>query len=99
MDVFIESDTPFSKFGGRGGTEMETGHTLICDNTCFSNDVQSRYWDNGDLNVPPAKSDGRTVMTSDFIDPIGGFMQYDDSIWSNLKVMFNLNLIKREYAL
>ena len=51
-----------------------------------SNDVQPRHWDNGDLNFPPAKSQGRTVMTSDFIDPIGGFVQYNDEIWDQMKV-------------
>ena len=25
-------------------------------------------------------------MTSDFIDPIGGFVQYNDEIWDQMKV-------------
>ena len=52
----------------------------------YSNDVQSRYWDNGELNFPPSKSQGRTVMTSDFLEPISGFLEYQDVIWAELKV-------------
>ena len=50
-----------------------------------SNDVQSRYWDNGELNFPPSKSQGRTVMTADFLEPISGFLEYKDDVWSELK--------------
>ena len=49
-----------------------------------SNDVQARHWDDGHMNFPPAKSQGRTVMTSDFVDPIGGFVQYSDEVWSGM---------------
>ena len=52
----------------------------------FSNDIQNRYWNNGDLNFPPAKSQGRTVMTSDFIEPIGGIIEYDETSWKIMKV-------------
>ena len=51
-----------------------------------SNDVQTRYWDNGELNFPPSKSQGRTVMTSDFVEPIGGVLEYNDAIWAEMKV-------------
>ena len=52
-----------------------------------SNDVQARHWDNGDLNFPPSKSQGRTVMSSDFIDSVAGFLEYKDSVWDELKVL------------
>ena len=55
-------------------------------NVLFSNDVQNRHWDNGEMNFPPAKSQGRTVMTSDFVEPVWGFMQYNDTVWSSMKV-------------
>ena len=38
------------------------------------------------LIFPPAKSQGRTVMTSDFVEPVWGFMQYNDAVWSSMKV-------------
>ena len=52
-----------------------------------SNDVQDRHWDNGDLNFPPSKSQRRTVMTSDFVDSVSGFLEYKDSVWNELKVL------------
>ena len=58
----------------------------IVDALFFSNDVQPRYWDNGDLNFPPAKSQGRTVMSSDFVEPITGFVQYSEIVWTAMKV-------------
>ena len=41
----------------------------------------SRYWDNGTGNFPPPKSNGSTVMTSDFFTEEGGNLAYDDATW------------------
>ena len=49
-----------------------------------SNDVQARHWDDGNMNFPPSKSQGRTVMTSDFVEPIGGFLEYSEEVWSDM---------------
>ena len=47
------------------------------------------------MNFPPHKSQGRTVMTSDFIDVVDGFLEYDDEAWSEVK---NLEEMKEEIA-
>ena len=76
---------------------MQRLENVIC---LFSNDIQKRYWDDGTSNVPPAKSQGRTGMTSDFIDPISGFVEIKEEIWDVLKVKlvytFSLTLIWKE---
>ncbi|EEQ99708.1 hypothetical protein Pmar_PMAR010971 [Perkinsus marinus ATCC 50983] len=43
-----------------------------------SNDVQRRYWSDGSFVALPTKSMGRTVMTSDFLSEIYGFIKYSD---------------------
>ena len=67
--------------------DMDKPYILISQDEKIhhSNDVQTRYWDNGELNFPPSKSQGRTVMTSDFLEPIGGFLEYNDDIWAEMK--------------
>ena len=37
------------------------------------------------MNFPPHKSQGRTVMTSDFIDVMGGFLEYTEDSWNKIK--------------
>ena len=37
------------------------------------------------MNKPPNKSQGRTVMTSDFIDVLDGVLRYNDEVWEELK--------------
>ncbi|KAF4738156.1 hypothetical protein FOZ62_009129, partial [Perkinsus olseni] len=43
-----------------------------------SNDVQKRYWSNGEFTAPFHKGSGRTVMTSDFMSEIFGFIKYSE---------------------
>ena len=33
----------------------------------------------------PVKSDGRTVMTSDFVTVVDGIVRYNDEVWETLK--------------
>ncbi|KAF4710226.1 hypothetical protein FOZ63_005897 [Perkinsus olseni] len=44
-----------------------------------SNDQQKRYWSDGFNAVLPKKSQGRTVMTSDFLSEVFGFIRFAES--------------------
>jgi hypothetical protein len=37
------------------------------------------------MNKPPNKSQGRSVMTSDFVEPLGGVVRYNDEVWDEIK--------------
>ena len=37
------------------------------------------------MNYLPVKSAGRTVMTSDFVNVLDGFVRYKDDVWEELK--------------
>ena len=37
------------------------------------------------MNFPPPKSQGRTVMTSDFVTILDGFLSYKEDVWNSLK--------------
>ena len=37
------------------------------------------------MNFLPVKSDGRTVMTSDFVTVLGGILRYSDEAWEVAK--------------
>ena len=37
------------------------------------------------MNFPPPKSQGRTVMTSDFTTILDGFLKYSDKSWESVK--------------
>jgi hypothetical protein len=37
------------------------------------------------MNYPPHKSQGRTVMTSDYVDVLHGVLRYDDEAWERVK--------------
>ena len=37
------------------------------------------------MNFPPPKSQGRTVMTSDFATILDGFLQYNNKAWEKIK--------------
>ncbi|KAF4646486.1 hypothetical protein FOZ61_005762, partial [Perkinsus olseni] len=41
-----------------------------------SNDQQKRYWSDGTNTVLPKKSQGRTIMTSDFLSEVFGFVKF-----------------------
>ncbi|KAF4695818.1 hypothetical protein FOZ60_003414 [Perkinsus olseni] len=41
-----------------------------------SNDVQRRYWSDKSFSKLPTKSQGRTIMTSDFLSEVYGFIKY-----------------------
>ncbi|KAF4648088.1 hypothetical protein FOL46_003355, partial [Perkinsus olseni] len=43
-----------------------------------SNDQQKRYWSDGTNTVLPKKSQGRTIMTSDFLSEVFGFVKFSD---------------------
>ncbi|KAF4701499.1 hypothetical protein FOZ62_000378, partial [Perkinsus olseni] len=43
-----------------------------------SNDQQKRYWSDGTNTVLPKKSQGRTIMTSDFLSEVFGFIKFSD---------------------
>ena len=38
------------------------------------------------MNFPPPKSQGRTVMTSDFVTILDGFLSFKDDSWNSLKL-------------
>ena len=80
MGVAGKSEIPFIY------AKLEFSFAVLNLTNIFSNDVQSRHWADGDMNFPPSKSQGRTVMTSDFMEPVNGFLQYDSLIWNELKV-------------
>ena len=44
-----------------------------------------RAWADDSMNFPPNKSQGRTVMTSDYIDPVNGVLCYSDEAWEIVK--------------
>ena len=44
-----------------------------------------RNWGDGNMNYPPAKSQGRTVMTADFATILDGFLQFNDAEWDAIK--------------
>ena len=44
-----------------------------------------RWWADGSMNFPPPKSQGRTVMTSDFVTILDGFLRYNDEEWDRIK--------------
>ena len=37
------------------------------------------------MNTPPNKSQGLSVMTSDFVEPLGGVVRYNDEAWEEVK--------------
>ena len=37
------------------------------------------------MNKPPNKSQGRGVMTSDFIEVLSGVVRYNDEVWEKIK--------------
>ena len=37
------------------------------------------------MNKPPNKSQGRSVMTSDFVESLGGVVRYHDEVWDEIK--------------
>ena len=37
------------------------------------------------MNFPPHKSQGRTVMTSDYVDVVHGVLRYNDEAWEIVK--------------
>ncbi|KAF4731620.1 hypothetical protein FOZ62_013847 [Perkinsus olseni] len=43
-----------------------------------SNDVQRRYWSDKSFSKLPTKSQGRTIMTSDFLSEVYGFVKYSE---------------------
>ena len=45
----------------------------------------NRWWADGSMNFPPPKSQGRTVMTSDFCTILDGFLDYNDEEWDKIK--------------
>ena len=42
-------------------------------------------WVDDSMCFPPNKSQGRNVMTSDFIEPISGVVRYSDEVWAEIK--------------
>ena len=42
---------------------------------------ENRFWDDGTSNYPPPKSQGSTVMTSDFFSEKDGLVAYSDAAW------------------
>ena len=48
-------------------------------------DIYYSYWADPNMNYPPVKSPGRTVMTSDFVTIVGGVVRYNDNTWNDLK--------------
>ena len=44
-----------------------------------------RYWGDETMNFPPHKSQGRTVMTSDYVDVVHGVLRYTDEAWEMVK--------------
>ena len=46
---------------------------------CFS------YWGDESMNFPPNKSQGRTFMTSDYVDVLHGVLRYTDEAWEIAK--------------
>ena len=44
-----------------------------------------RWWADKTMNFPPPKSQGRTVMTSDFATILDGLLSYNDEAWELLK--------------
>ncbi len=43
-----------------------------------SSDVRKRYWSSGEFTAAFNESHGRTVMTSDFLSEVSGFVKYHD---------------------
>ena len=37
------------------------------------------------MNYPPHKSQGRTIMTSDYVDVVHGVLRYTDEAWEEVK--------------
>ena len=50
-----------------------------------SNEVEKFYWGDETLNFLPAKSLGRTVMTSDFVTVLEGVVRYNDEAWESVR--------------
>ena len=50
-----------------------------------STNVLFRWWADGSMNFPRPKSQGRTVMTSDFVTILDGFLKYNDEAWESIK--------------
>jgi len=46
-----------------------------------SNNLQARYWDDGEGNYPPPKSQGTTVTTAYFVSQSDGFLAFSDAVW------------------
>ena len=44
-----------------------------------------RWWADENMNYPPPKSQGRTVMTSDFVTILDGVLAYNDEEWERVK--------------
>ena len=42
-------------------------------------------WGDETMAHLPVKSDGRTVMTSDFVTVVDGIVRYNDEVWETLK--------------
>ena len=42
-------------------------------------------WADDNMNTPPTKSQGRSVMTCDFVEPLGGVVKYNNKAWEVLK--------------
>ena len=42
------------------------------------------------MNFLPAKSEGRTVMTSDFVNVLDGILRFNDDTWKDEKLRDNM---------
>ena len=68
-------------------TDSATMILVVQDETVqHSNDVEKVYWGDNTMNFLPPKSQGMSIMSSDFITPLDdGYLHYNESAWNEIK--------------
>ena len=58
----------------------------------FFNNLISRFWADESMNNLPVKSQGRTVLTSDFVTIVDGVLRFNDLVWERKKNDLDIKL-------